>query len=109
MDPEIKAKWVEALRSGEYTQGRGSLKDNYDGDIKHCCMGVLAEVAGLELTPEETTSSSTRWLFMGDQGYLSDPTLKSLGLDYGIQSVLIAKNDTSSTFEDIADYIDQHL
>lgn len=38
MDPGIKRKWVEALRSGKYTQTVGTLRDGYG----YCCLGVLA-------------------------------------------------------------------
>lgn len=40
MNPEIKARWIEALRSGEYPQCRGSLKTQ-DG---YCCLGVLTDL-----------------------------------------------------------------
>lgn len=42
MNPEIKAKWVAALRSGEYKQGRGQLRI---GD-RFCCLGVLCDLHG---------------------------------------------------------------
>lgn len=35
---ENRAKWVAALRSGEFKQTTGSLKDYYD--IGYCCLGV---------------------------------------------------------------------
>ena len=38
---ENRKKWVEALRSGEYRQGSGSLR-TYDD--KFCCLGVLADL-----------------------------------------------------------------
>jgi len=40
MNPEIKKRWLAALRSGEYKQGRAKLRtrDTY------CCMGVLCDV-----------------------------------------------------------------
>jgi hypothetical protein len=41
VNPEVKAKWVAALRSGEYEQGSGVL--NKDGKL--CCLGVLCELA----------------------------------------------------------------
>lgn len=40
MNAEIKRLWVEALRSGEYQQGRGQLRD---GD-QFCCLGVLCDL-----------------------------------------------------------------
>lgn len=42
MDAELKGKWVKALRSGKYKQGKGVLCDRG----KHCCLGVLCRVAG---------------------------------------------------------------
>ena len=44
MDPELKAKWIAALRSGEYKQGKNRLHSNEDNSF--CCLGVLCEVAG---------------------------------------------------------------
>ncbi len=43
MNPEVKALWVGALRSGKYKQGRGRLHDPADNSF--CCMGVLCELA----------------------------------------------------------------
>lgn len=42
MNPEIKAQWVAALRSGDYQQGRGQLRS---GNNTYCCLGVLMELA----------------------------------------------------------------
>ena len=47
MDAKLKAKWIEALRSGDFKQARGSLKDEFDGS--YCCLGVLATVAGFPI------------------------------------------------------------
>jgi len=38
--------WVEALRSGKYRQGRGSLSGEYGGN---CCLGVAVRVLIPEL------------------------------------------------------------
>jgi len=45
MNQEIKDKWLDALKSGNYVQGTGRLKCKE----KHCCLGVLGEVLGLEI------------------------------------------------------------
>lgn len=37
----IQKRWVDALRSGKYKQGRRRLRK---GD-EHCCLGVLCELA----------------------------------------------------------------
>lgn len=42
MNPDIKERWITALRSGEYEQGTATLR-GIDG--KYCCLGVLCELA----------------------------------------------------------------
>lgn len=56
MNPEIKAKWVSALRSGEYKQGRGRLRSPQDG---FCCLGVLCDLAVKENVAEWRYTAST--------------------------------------------------
>lgn len=49
MKPEIKKLWVDALRSGEFTQGTGFLKTTSDcNNEKYCCLGVLCKLHGKE-------------------------------------------------------------
>ncbi len=40
MNPEVKKSWVDALRSGDYEQGRGGLRIDDD----YCCLGVLCDL-----------------------------------------------------------------
>lgn len=40
MNADIKAKWVAALRSGEYKQGHEHLRV----DDSYCCLGVLCDL-----------------------------------------------------------------
>lgn len=42
MNPERKAEWVAALRSGEYSQGQSCLRSN-SGEF--CCLGVATDLA----------------------------------------------------------------
>lgn len=44
MNPEIKAKWVAALRSGEYNQAVSVLRNGYG----FCCLGVLCDLFASE-------------------------------------------------------------
>jgi hypothetical protein len=53
MNPAIKAQWVEALRSGEYEQGKYRLRN---GD-KFCCLGVLCDIAHKAGVVEYTPAS----------------------------------------------------
>ncbi|NBP02395.1 MAG: hypothetical protein EBU90_20210 [Proteobacteria bacterium] len=41
----IAKKWVKALRSGKYKQGKGYLKQfTSKNEPRHCCLGVLCEL-----------------------------------------------------------------
>ena len=45
MKKDIAKKWVKALRSGKYKQGKGYLKQfNSKNEPRHCCLGVLCEL-----------------------------------------------------------------
>lgn len=46
MKPNIKKLWLKALSSGKYKQGTGKLH-NVKTD-RHCCLGVLCELAANE-------------------------------------------------------------
>lgn len=43
MKPAILKKWVKALRSGRYKQGKHSLKI-INGIPRYCCLGVLCDL-----------------------------------------------------------------
>ena len=58
LKPDIKQRWVEALRSKKYKQGRERLLDE---DDNYCCLGVLGDLA-----VEDNVCS---W---EDYGYLDD-------------------------------------
>ncbi len=47
---EFKKKWVDALRSGEYQQGKGYLMYRGGSNKKdeYCCLGVACVIAGIE-------------------------------------------------------------
>jgi hypothetical protein len=40
MNEQVKQQWIEALRSGEYSQTQEELR-NLDG---YCCLGVLCDI-----------------------------------------------------------------
>lgn len=64
---ELKAKWVKALRSGEYQQGQGQLcTRTNDGSYSFCCLGVLEDVAG---------KTSRSEMSINGWGYLQTPEL----------------------------------
>lgn len=45
MNPDVKARWLSALRSGDYQQGTGSLRLTQYGAEEWCCLGVLCDIA----------------------------------------------------------------
>jgi hypothetical protein len=47
MNPEVRALWSEALRSGRFVQGSSALAtiDGASETVRHCCLGVLCELA----------------------------------------------------------------
>ena len=48
MKKELVERWCDALESGEYKQGKGSLYNSDSGE--YCCLGVLCAV----LDPDNT-------------------------------------------------------
>jgi hypothetical protein len=45
LNAEVKTKWVAALLSGEYKQGKGWLRSRNE---EFCCLGVLCDLASKE-------------------------------------------------------------
>lgn len=104
MNKEIKDKWVEALRSGNYKQGYGNLQT---GD-SYCCLGVLCEIIP-ELKTMNAAAQLGAVLSVDAQihvGFVDAITRDEL-FDQG---KLIALNDTElAPFSAIADYIETNL
>ena len=101
LDKSIKALWLNALRSGEYTQTRFALRKtekstkNPEQPIGHCCLGVLIDVGNKE--------------FIRTHGYAERLTVCDF-LKYGVAASLAKLNDNDEkTFSEIADYIEQNL
>lgn len=44
MNQQVKKQWVEALRSGMYRQGKGTLRMRTPANDKFCCLGVLCDL-----------------------------------------------------------------
>jgi hypothetical protein len=116
MNQEIKAKWVAALRSGEYVQGQRYL----NGPDGFCCLGVLCDLYGKE--------TGEKWFDEGGDGKRmldgwTVPPLQvqkwaDLGSDLGYTGVetpatdsvsLVDLNDSGLPFSQIADIIQYAL
>lgn len=103
MDETIKAKWVSALRSGEYNQTRRTLRD----DVGFCCLGVLCDV-----TSKASWEEDNQWRFDDELSDNELPTAfrKRIGMSGGDESHLVVMNDDKgASFSEIADYIEVYL
>ncbi len=114
MNQEIKQKWVEALRSGEYKQGKGQLRDK----DSFCCLGVLCDIHHKESGEgrwfaEEYESGGT-----SSVAILPPPVMRWAGLPdtggvWGNPAIggetCVYFNDTGTPFDRIADMIEADL
>jgi hypothetical protein len=117
MDPKIKADWLAALRSGKYEQCRSHLHQQGGG---FCCLGVLADIQGVEWIGGETPDKRMvpikdgRLLSSGGTDYPNRAGTLNHGFEeeMGIRSEssqLMTMNDQGSSFSMIADHIEANL
>lgn len=123
MNPEIKKRWVEALRSGKYQQGRQFLAEaeEEEGIVKYCCLGVLCEVMGIERSLQD----SRYYVYGGGPSggrscyYLPAEAVEQAGFTEQNPEVLVEisgrrdglanLNDQGLSFNKIADIIEKQL
>lgn len=115
-------KWIEALRSGEYKQGKFVLKRRIGAatEAEYCCLGVACDLY-LEANPgvldvqTKEAGGSTRTIYDGETMVLPPKVQEWLnlkrpegtyigGTDH---SSLIGLNDRGRSFEAIADIIER--
>jgi hypothetical protein len=123
-DSEMKEKWLQALRSGDYKKGNSYLcrKNLTKKGFSYCCLGVLAEINGhLYFRKEEC--GVNEWPYkttnMNDDEDWAETTLimtnkgKSGYIMYGISgkdhSNLIEINDNAETFGEAIHYIEENM
>jgi hypothetical protein len=112
-DPEVRQRWLDALRSGKYEQATHVLRTE---DDKYCCLGVLCEV----IDPEGWNPGKIVRVDAGGIGYqkvaarvyLTDgraysqvppnEILAVAGLTERFGNLLAEFNDAGETFEQIA-------
>ena len=120
MDREIKARWVAALRSGEYEQGHASLRV---GDA-FCCLGVLCDIAVRDGVIGEPTIDEGEYAYgrLMERGvlptevevwsglHIGDPVVVTdTSEDYPLEENLSSLNDEGMSFEEIAEFIEDQL
>ena len=110
MKKEWADKWVKALRSGDYKQCKSTLQR---GDA-YCCLGVLCKIVPNKLVIFENKKLSGNSL-VGQQNVKIFTELKSgngkrakqiNGIESMLADSLVKLNDEGSTFNEIADIIE---
>lgn len=117
MTPELKQRWVDALRSGDYQQGQSYLANNGS----YCCLGVLCEVAEFERVKKRGylhiiyRNSDGKESTIGMLKHLTEV----VGMSKRVQAILYHMNDgiemndfqippEGLKFPDIAAWIEKH-
>jgi hypothetical protein len=104
MNPQVKEKWIEALRSGEYKQTTRYLRTK-DG---YCCLGVLMDLY-LKETGKEWVPTHDKYVYLTSNMNCS-PISDWADVEEFAEDVLIHMNDTEGrSFNEIADYIQDML
>lgn len=107
MNKELKNKWLEALRSGEYKQGVNFLRNIGDN---YCCLGVLYEVEGISPLDIENSGKSICYRYDGiNTSFPSNEVIKRWGMSIGTCNNLAKMNDNGKRFNEIADWIEENL
>lgn len=104
MNPEYKTPWLEALRGGQYSQGEGLLR----GSGKHCCLGVLCDLANPLGWYNDDYSDEDRHL-LGAENELGSEGRRLFGISAEEEKALIEMNDSGTPFAKIADFIEEAL
>lgn len=95
LSPELKAKWIAALRSNYYEQGHGQLVRNG----RYCCLGVYASINGV---PDGVMADSSGVAVVGRAWCLAE-------IPENARYKLAAMNDNGKSFAKIADWIEANL
>lgn len=78
MNPEVKAKWLAALRDPEARQTDGALKT----DEGNCCLGVLSDVAVADgiISPPVRGEMTEEWSYEGHAAFPPKAVIEWAGL-----------------------------
>ena len=113
MNPDVKTKWVAALRSGQYKQTRGRLREG----ASFCCLGVLCNLHAQE-HPDTAAEQYDPHRYMGQARILPTPVQEWSGLTERIGSMTTINgvrlchaehNDRGRSFKQIAKAIEEQL
>jgi hypothetical protein len=108
LKPEVKEKWVAALRSGDYAQTQNHLRDSKG----FCCLGVLCELHRQEKPDNKNRWNEDKANIAGVQTYHGSVALLPCTVKKWADNVddnletLAWMNDQGKSFAEIADYIE---
>lgn len=122
MPKDMKQRWIDALRSGEYKQAQGALEK----DGGYCCLGVLqmvvdGEVETKELVDEWGNSYHTPYAIPSDEwcqrnkiahdwwGVCVEDVEDSYGNEEAHHDLPGLNDETGLSFKDIADIIEEQV
>ncbi len=88
MKRTIAKQWVTALRSGQYRQGTGQLRQ----DDKFCCLGVLCNLHA-QAHPGIAAAQKTTGLYMGQLYLLPKEVVKWAGMKSDIGNYTVPNGD----------------
>ncbi len=107
MKADLRERWIEALNSGEYKQGKKGLRL---ANGSYCCLGVLCDISGLGEWDEGTSYWDYTVPGVGaSAGMPHHNVLRVLGLDGEVAAILANSNDNGSTFAEIAAEIEARV
>ena len=110
MIKEYAFKWIKALRSGKFKQGKNALCTVEGKTAKYCCLGVLCHILKTPYTKNEGGFKE----YEGNDGSLPKSIMKKCNIDddfgcyFGGVESLAALNDNGKSFKQIADVIEQN-
>jgi hypothetical protein len=122
LHPELKAKWIAALRSDDYKQTKGVLCSTKNGERAFCCLGVLTDILIKENQLSLTWNFNSEYFATASNANDSaaialHPSIRKItGLSPNGKlpkphdnSALAHLNDNGYSFRQIADVIEKHF
>lgn len=115
MKPQIKEKWLIALKSRKYAHGNGFLKFlDSEGCLVYCAGGVLCEVHSEE-TGEDwgdcvlQSNVVSACAYLENRGTIPLTVIEWAGLDNLKAGYIYSRSDSADNFDSVIEYIEREL
>ena len=109
MDKKVKARWLEALRSGKYRKARNRLRNKNGG---MCCLGVLCDIKprrGVEWEKVSFLFWEATYHGTYNNRMLPSALAESLRISGRQISALAHLNDYTRGWSKVIEYIEKNL